>query len=149
MENNNEHTKPKSWFKRNWIWALPAGGCLTVIIITIVLTVVGISTFSDDIEAGIKNQQQIVNKALLDAEQNQEVITILGEPLESTGSKDFRSSLDNGVRNSTYAIPITGPKGSGSIQIITHGSGEETVYDLYMVTIDGSSAAIDLKVALE
>jgi len=149
MQNNNELIKPKSWFKRNWIWAMPVGGCLTVIIVTIIVMGVGIFAFSDDIEAGIEKQQQIVNKALLDAEQNQEVITILGEPLESNGPKDFRSSLDNGVRNSTYSIPIAGSKGNGTIRIITHQRGEEIVYDLYMVTINDSNQTIDLKNASE
>ena len=149
MQNNNELVKPKSWFKRNWIWALPVGGCLTVFIVTIVLMGVGIFAFSDDIKAGIENQQKIIDQALLDAEHNQEVIAILGEPLENNGSREFNSSLDNGVRNSTYSIPITGPKRSGAIQIITHQRGEEIVYDLYMVTIDGSNETIDLKDLLE
>lgn len=149
MENNNELVKPKSWFKRNWIWAMPLGGCLTVIIFTIVLMTVGVFAFSDDIKAGMENQQRIIDQALLDVENNQDVIAILGEPLENNGAREFSSSLDNGIRNSTYAIPITGPNGSGAIQIITHGSDNETVYDLYMVTIDGSNEVVDLKTALE
>lgn len=149
MENNNELVKPKSWFKRNWIWAMPVGGCLTVIIVTIVLMGIGISAFSDDIKAGMENQQRIIDQALLDAENNQDVIAILGKPLENNGAREFSSSLDNGIRNSTYSIPITGPKGSGAVQIIIHENGEKTMYDLYMVTIDGSSEIVDLITPLE
>lgn len=109
----------------------------------------GISVFSDNIKAGIENQQQIVNKALLDAEQNQEVITILGDPIESSGSKDSSNSIDNRIRYSTYSIPIIGSKGTGTIRIITHQKGEETMYDLYTVTINSSNETIDLKDALE
>lgn len=143
--NNNQLVERKSWFKRNWIWAMPVGGCLTVIIVTIVLMAVGIFAFADDIQAGMESQQQIIEQALVDANKNQEVITLLGEPLENNGSREFSSSLDNGVRNSVYSIPITGPQGTGAIQIMTHVAGEETVYDLYMVTIDGTNTAIDLK----
>mgnify|MGYP001823520832 FL=1 len=30
---NNELLPEKSWWNRNWTWALPVGGCLTVLII--------------------------------------------------------------------------------------------------------------------
>jgi len=29
----NEHTQQKNWFVRNWLWVVPVGGCLTIILL--------------------------------------------------------------------------------------------------------------------
>jgi len=141
MENNNQLVERKSWFKRNWIWALPVGGCLTVFVITIVLMGVGIFAFADDIQEDIATEQKIIDQGLLDAQQNQEVIAILGEPIEINGSGERNVSIFNGVKSSISATPIKGPKGEATIHI----SITDETYNSYLVVIEGTNQEIDLK----
>jgi len=139
MENNNQLIERPSWWKRNWKWAMPVGGCLTVIIITIVLFVGGIFALADQIKTSTGSDQ-----ALLDAQQNPEIIAILGEPIESNGFGQFNVSINNGVKTSNSSTPIKGPKGEGVIQISSREENGETVYDLYIFTAEGSDDVIDL-----
>ncbi len=139
MDNNNELIERPSWWKRNWKWAMPVGGCLTVIIITIILFVGGIFALADQIKTSTGSDE-----ALLDAQQNPEIIAILGEPIESNGFGQFNVFINNGVKTSNSLTPIKGPKGEGVIQISSREENGKTVYDLYIFTAEGSDEVIDL-----
>ena len=145
MENNNQPIERKSWFKHNWIWALPVGGCLTVIVLTIVLMVVGIYSFADEIQEGIVTEQAIIDQGLLDAQQNQEVIAILGEPIEINGIGEHSVSVYNGVKSSIVATPIIGPNGEATIHISISEENDIKTYNSYLVVIAGTNQEIDLK----
>jgi hypothetical protein len=140
MDNQNELIERPSWWKRNWKWAVPAGGCLTIIIIAVVLIVGGAFAFANKIKTASGSDE-----ALIQVQSNQEVIAVLGEPIESDGFGSFNISINNGEKRSNATTPIKGPNGTGVIHIITSGEDDEKVYEVYNVTIDGSDQVIELE----
>jgi hypothetical protein len=140
MDNQNELIERPSWWKRNWKWAVPAGGCLTIIIIAVVLIVGGAFAFANKIKTASGSDE-----ALIQVQSNQEVIAVLGTPIESDGFGSFNISINNGEKRSNATTPIKGPNGTGVIHIITSGEDDEKVYEVYNVTIDGSDQVIELE----
>ncbi|AWH73990.1 hypothetical protein DCS32_07410 [Dokdonia sp. Dokd-P16] len=139
MDNQNELIERPSWWKRNWKWAVPVGGCLTVIIIAVVLIVGGAFAFANKIKTASGSDE-----ALIQVQSNQEVIAVLGEPIESDGFGSFNISINNGEKRSNATTPIKGPNGTGVIHLITSGEDDKKVYEVYNVTIDGSDQVIEL-----
>ncbi len=139
MDNQNELIERPSWWKRNWKWAVPVGGCLSVIIIAVVLIVGGAFAFANKIKTASGSDE-----ALIQVQSNQEVIAVLGEPIESDGFGSFNISINNGEKRSNATTPIKGPNGTGVIHLITSGEDDKKVYEVYNVTIDGSDQVIEL-----
>ena len=139
MNNQNELIENPSWWKRNWKWAVPAGGCLTVIIVAVILVVGGAFAFANKIKTASGSDE-----ALTQAQSNQELIAVLGEPIESDGFGSFNISINNDVKTSNATLPIKGPDGTGVIHVITRNEGDDIIYDVYNVTIDGSDQVIEL-----
>lgn len=135
MENN----KQKSWFGRNWLWVLPLGGCLTIILII----VFGIGALFFGISTAIKDSTP-VEYAIERAKNNDEVEQILGHNIEIDGMFNGNLSLidDGGIVD--ISIPIKGDKGYG--KLIVKGEkfdGEWVFEDLYII-IKGSAEKINL-----
>ncbi len=144
MDHNNELIERPSWWKGNWKWVVPAGGCLTLLIIGIVVIVGGVFALTNKIKSETGS-----DAALLAAQQNSELIRILGEPIEKNGFGGFNISIDGDTQTSNSIIPIKGPNGTASITISTHQENNKTMYDVYLITIDDSDQEIDLKPLLE
>lgn len=140
MDNQNELIRRPNWWKRNWKWALPVGGCLTIIIIGIAILVGGVYTFANKIKTETGTET-----ALIEAQANPEIISILGEPIESNGFGSFNISIKNGVKTSNSTIPIKGPNGEGTIHISTRDEDDNKIYDVYNVTFEGSDKIVNLK----
>ncbi|TVZ52427.1 cytochrome c oxidase assembly factor Coa1 family protein [Dokdonia sp. Hel_I_53] len=140
MENNNELIERPSWWKRNWKWAVPVGGCLTIIIVGIIILLGGVFALTNKIKTETNS-----DTALRDAQQNTELISIIGEPIESNGFGSYNISIDIGVKTANSTVPIKGPNGTAIINISTRKEDEKTVYEVYMITIDDSDRVIDLK----
>lgn len=139
MENQNELIDQPSWWKRNWKWAVPVGGCMTIIIVGIIFIAVGAYTFASKIKDASGS-----DAALIEAQSNQELIAILGEPIESNGFGSFNVSIKDGTKTANSTTPIKGPNGEATINIVTRGEGDDKVYEVYNVTINGSDQVIEL-----
>ncbi len=122
----------KSWFGRNWIWALPVGGCLTVILIIIF----GIGALFFGVSKILKDSTP-VEYAIERAENNAEVKQILGHNIEIDGMFNGNLSLNNDDGTVDMSIPIKGEKEYG--KLIIKGEkydGEWTYEDLYIIIKD-------------
>jgi Cytochrome oxidase complex assembly protein 1 len=107
-----EQPSRPSWWSRNWKWALPVG-CVTPLVLCgglvggILFLVIGTLKSSD-----------VYSGALSRAKADQHVRTAIGEPIEPgyfvTGSIDI--SGNSGYAN--LAIPVSGPKGRGTIHAV-------------------------------
>ena len=140
MDNQNELIEKPSWWKRNWKWAVPVGGCLSIVVIGVILIVGGVFAFANKIKTASGSDE-----ALAQVQSNQEVIAVLGEPIESDGFGSFNISFNNGEKRTNATTPIKGPNGTGVIHIITIGEDDKKVYEVYNVTIDGSDQVIELE----
>lgn len=134
-----ENTVPKSWWSRNWKWAVPVGGCLTMIILLIAFAgtlFVGITSIMKDSAA--------FNDALKKVKDNPELIEILGEPIEENGMTSGGINYDNGLKTAKLTIPIKGPKGEATIHVEGEGVGDTWTYQVMKVFVTDSNTVIDL-----
>jgi len=128
----------KEWWDRNWKWFLPIG-CLGALIVltafvaTILAVVFGIFKYSD-----------VYMESLAQAQVNPAVIEALGSPVKE-GFFVFGSIHVTGpAGEADLAIPISGPKGSGTIYVVATKSAGRWQFTILEVEIKDLEDRIDL-----
>ncbi len=135
---NNELVPQPSWWKRNWKWVVPVGGCLTVIILFIVFVgslIWGAASLIGDSQPA-EYAMELINK-------DEDMIRLLGTPIEKDGMVQGNVNWSNGDKSANLTIPVSGPEGKGTLIVNARGKGEEWIYDRIEVLI-GDEEAIDL-----
>ncbi len=135
---NNELVPQPSWWKRNWKWVVPVGGCLTVIILFIVFVgslIWGAASLIGDSQPA-EYAMELINK-------DDDMIRLLGTPIEKDGMVQGNVNWSNGDKSANLTIPVSGPEGKGTLYVNARGKGEEWIYDRIEVLI-GDEEAIDL-----
>ena len=135
---NNELVPQPSWWKSNWKWVLPVGGCLSIIVIGIIV----MGTIFYSVSSAIEDSQPY-EYALEKINTDQDLINALGSPIVKDGFISSSWSYDNGEKSANMAIPISGPKGEGTLYVEATGEGDEWVYNVIRVEI-GDDNLIDL-----
>src|SRR3954447_15527694 len=106
----------RSWWSRNWKWAVPVGclgslavcgGGITIFFFVIYGAITGAIKSSDAYEQGMAA-----------ARANQEVVAALGQPIESGFWVSGNIDVNGSSGNVEVSIPISGPKGSGTLYIV-------------------------------
>ena len=135
----NEYVQQKSWFSRNWIWVVPTGGCLLIIIL-----------FAFGIGAAIFGVSKIFTSsapyeyAVEQASKNPNVIELLGDPVETAGIMQGNISTTNDSGEVNIKIPLKGPKGKGSVTIKGKKINGEWFYEELYVIIKETNEKINL-----
>ncbi len=137
----DEQTYQKNWFGRNWKWAVPTFGCLTIIILAIVFAgtlFLGVTTmFKDSIP---------YKEAMTSLKSNETVIAQLGEPIETNGMIKGNIDIKGNQGSADYKIPVKGPKGEATLMVIAEKFNGNWKYEILQVTFDESGEKIDLLV---
>ena len=119
----------KSWFSRNWIWAVPGCGCLGVILVI----VFGVGATFFGIRNFVKNSTPY-EYAVAQATTNLDVIEILGDPVETDGVMSGDISIQNKGGNANFTVPIKGFNGLGTLVVSAERFDGKWVYeDLYVI----------------
>ena len=129
----------KSWFKRNWKWVVPTGGCLLFIILAIVLVgsiFVGVTGLMSDSPAYVD--------AMKKASTHKELIEQIGEPIEQNGIMGGSIKYSNGENSADITIPIKGDKGEATIRVEGSGTDKNWIYRTMEVYISDTDEIIDL-----
>lgn len=128
----------KGWFSRNWKWLLPVGcvGLLAagVAVVLLILSFVFGAIKSSDV------YQQAVSKASADSA----VVRELGQPIEAGWMVSGSINVSGPGGSADLAIPISGPKGKGTIYAVATKSAGRWTFTQLQVEPEGSSARIDL-----
>lgn len=127
------------WWSRNWKWFVPTGCCLTPLVL--LAAFVAFLVFS---VGGVLKHSDAYKNAVARAKADSRVTSALGTPISEGWfvSGSVHTSLGSGDANLT--IPISGPKGKGTITAVASKSGGEWTYSKLEVKIDGSGETIDL-----
>ncbi|MDY8135065.1 cytochrome c oxidase assembly factor Coa1 family protein [Aquimarina sp. 2201CG5-10] len=136
MENQ---TPKKSWFARNWGWAVPVGGCLTIIILFFVFlgsVIFGVSE--------LMTGSDPYNEGLAKAQQDDYIIELLGEPIETDGIMQGELSFKNNTGKANISIPIKGPEGKAKVYVVGTKQNDEWDYSEMYVIIKETDEQIDL-----
>ncbi len=135
----SEYMQQKSWFSRNWIWVVPTGGCLLVIL----LFVFGIGAAIFGVTKLISNSTPY-EYALDKTKTDERVINILGEPIETNGIMQGNISINNSSGEADIRIPIKGPNGKAFVIVKAEKYDDEWDYDELYVEIKETGEQINL-----
>jgi hypothetical protein len=133
------------WWSRNWKWFLPTGCCLgTLLCLILAVAVFGFSIFAifSGVSAALKGSEPY-KVAVARAKADDKVTTALGTPL-SEGFPTGSINTNNDKGDVDFSIPISGPKGKGTIYVVGTRSGGTWTYSKMSVTITGTGETIDL-----
>jgi hypothetical protein len=128
---NNELVPQPSWWKRNWKWVVPVGGCFTLIIGAIVLFTsiyFGVSNIMEESQP-YEYALELINK-------DEQLIKVLGSPIEKDGMFQGNISWTNGNKVAKITVPVYGPKGEGRLFIDATGEGDEWNYHEIRVEVN-------------
>ena len=137
-----EPEKP-SWWDRNWKWALPVGCLSTLVLFTAVVGLFAYAIFGF-VTSTMKSTDAY--KSAMTAAQNSSAVTeALGTPLTVgwliSGSFDIKGSKGS----VDISIPISGPKGTGTLFVVATKSAGIWTYQTLAAEIDKTKQRIELE----
>lgn len=124
----------RSWLGRNWKWLLAAVFvCGAVFVVGIFTLVMGAMRGSD-----------VAREATARAQANALVGQRLGSPISEGWIVGGSINVSPGAGDADLSVPISGPKGKGTVYVRAQKAGGAWSYNLMEATIEGSSERIDL-----
>ncbi len=133
------HPQPmqRSWLERDALWKIPLG-CLVLLLLAGVFVTVLIAVITASFHNSVAYQQ-----ALAKASENQQVRDLIGEPIKAGWFSSGQISVNGGTGKADLSIPISGPRGKGTIRAIARKNGVWN-FTWLQVTIEGRSQSINL-----
>jgi TonB family protein len=127
----------KGCLGRNWKWAVPLG-CVTLILI-LVAGVGGIFFFA---MSALKSSD-VYKGALVRAQRSPAAAGMLGEPIKDGWLVKGNVSFSGGSGNANLEIPVSGPKGSGTLYARAVNEGGAWMYErLDLVASSGERVSL-------
>ena len=139
MENVAPIPPRPGWWSRNWKWFVPTGCCLTPLLLG-----GGVLAFFVVVIFGALKQTDVYKMAVARAKGDSRVIAALGTPVEEGWYLSGNTNVNGGSGNADLSIPISGPKGKGTIYAVATKSAGEWTYSKLVVKIDSTGETIDL-----
>ena len=101
----------RNWWTRNWKWFVPTG-CLTLLLFfaAFVLSIILVAF-------GAIKSTEIYRDALAKAKSHPAVIEALGEPIKDGLFVSGNTNVNAASGEANLSIPISGPKGKGTIYV--------------------------------
>jgi len=127
-----------NWWKRNWKWFVPLG-CVTMALLF--LAFVGSILL---IVFSAMKATDVYKEALARAKADPAVIEALGLPIKDGFLMSGNTNVDGASGESNLAIPISGPKGKGTIYVSANKSLGQWNYSGLVVEIGQTHQRIDL-----
>lgn len=135
----DENRSQKSWFGRNWKWAVPSLGCLVIIVIAVFLAGAMVVKVTD-----LFKESTPYSEGMAALKSNELVIEEIGEPIEPNGMFQGNVHYSNDGGNADIKVPVKGPKGEATLLVIGEELNGEWTYIKMEVTISGTDKKIDL-----
>lgn len=127
---NNELLPEQSWWKRNWTWALPIGGCLTLLIIigiSIATIFFGVTSMLED--------SVPLEYALEKINSDPDIVEQMGYPIEKNGMIQGEFNLNNDEKRVDMKVPIQGTEDNGTLFIKATAKGDNWTYHEIRVVV--------------
>ncbi|QTD39059.1 hypothetical protein JL193_07365 [Polaribacter batillariae] len=138
-----EEIAQKNWFQRNWMWAVPVGGCGCGCIAVILFFVFGIGATFFGISKIFEESIPIKYATEL-AKNNPKVVATLGDSIETYGMPSGNISLNNNDGEIDFSIPIKGLKDKGTLVVKGIKIDGKWIYEDLYVSIKNSQEQINL-----
>src|SRR5262245_47138900 len=111
------------WWSRNWKWLVPVG-CLSLLA-TCGCCIGGSILFTFNSIKASHAYQEAVAKAKADPD----VQAAIGKPVEAGWMVQFNASVQNDETVTRARIPLSGPKGEGSLHVVARERGKELHFE--------------------
>ena len=134
-------TEPEAkgnWWTRNWKWFVPTG-CLTIV----VLFVAFVGSIVMIVFSAIKSTDPYKD-AFARAKMHPAVIEALGSPIKEGFFVSGNTNVNGAAGEANLSIPISGPKGKGTIYVKAKKSLGRWSYSDLVVEIQKTGHRIDL-----
>ncbi|MFN2476635.1 MAG: cytochrome c oxidase assembly factor Coa1 family protein [Chthoniobacterales bacterium] len=140
---NTPHTSPtvprRGWWSRNWKWFVPTG-CLSLIaLFCIFIALIVFVVF------GAMKSTDVYKTAVARAKSNPAVTAALGSPITEGMFLSGSANTSGGSGTADLSIPISGPKGKGTIYVTATKAGGDWDYSKLYVEVDKTKERIQLK----
>ena len=134
-----QEPEKKNWWDRNWKWVVPVG-CLTGI-----AAFVGFIALIMMIGFGAMKASDVYREALAIAKADPAVVEALGTPIKAGFFTSGNINVNGPSGNADLSIPISGPKGKGTIYVEATKSAGEWLFSRLEVAIAGAQERIYLQ----
>jgi len=131
-------TYEPNWWNRNWKWFVPVG-CLSMLLLFAAFIALMIS-----LVFGMMKSSDVYSQALTRAQANPAVVEALGSPIRDGYLTSGNISETGPSGTAELSIPISGPKGSGTIYLEARKSTGQWSFDKLVVEIEKTNRRIDL-----
>jgi hypothetical protein len=127
-----------SWWNRNWKWFLP------VIIVGSIAMFVCFFAMVFTFVTGTMKSSGAYKQAVTTAHADTRVVDALGSPLKQGVFISGNINLNNSSGRANLSIPISGPKGKGTIYVVAIKTAGAWNFSKLLVQIEATSEKIDL-----
>jgi hypothetical protein len=129
--------REKGWWQRNWKWVVPAASLvlLAAFVGGVLALVVGVFRSSD-----------VYQEALARVRAHPEVVAYLGQPVEPGFLPSGSINISGSGGDARLEIPVSGPKGSGTIYLEAKREAGEWQYSRLLFVGSGGQPRIDMLV---
>jgi hypothetical protein len=127
-----------NWWTRNWKWFVPTG-CLSIALLFVAFAAsVVLIVFS-----AVKSTD-VYKDALARAKAHPAVIEVLGSPVTEGFLVSGNTNVNGASGEANLSIPVSGPKGNGTIYVAATKSLGRWAYSGLVMEIAGTHRRIDL-----
>ena len=131
--------QPAGWWSRNWKWFVPTGCCLTPLVLGGAFV-----AFLVLVVFGAMKQSDAYKMAVARAKSDPRVTSALGTPISEGWFLSGNTNVNGASGDADLTIPISGPKGKGTIYAVATKSAGDWTYSKLVVKIDSTGETIDL-----
>jgi hypothetical protein len=131
-------TPRPNWWKRNWKWFVPLGCFTMVLVLLIFVGSILVIVFS------AMKSTDVYKDALARAKTDPAVIEALGSPIKDGFLMSGNTNVNGAAGESNLSIPISGPKGKGTIYVSAQKSLGKWMYSGLVVELAQTHQRIDL-----
>jgi Cytochrome oxidase complex assembly protein 1 len=131
-------TPRSNWWKRNWKWFVPLG-CFSVTLLFLAF----VGSILVVVFSAMKSTR-LYKSSLARAKADPAVIEALGLPIRDGFLVSGNTNVNGASGESNLAIPISGPKGRGTIYVSTNKSLGQWNYSGLVVEVGQPHERIDL-----
>lgn len=133
-------TTEKNWWQRNWKWVVPVvGGIILLGVICTALPFITLFGIFENFKSSALYQT-----ALKEVNSNPDVVQALGEPIEAGWWVNGSINISGPSGQANLAIPISGPKDSGTLYLIGLKTAGQWRFMTLEVAVDGQDERINL-----
>jgi hypothetical protein len=136
MEINQPQTR--NWWDRNWKWFVPVG-CLSLCVL-----LVGFVALIMSLAFGMMKSSDVYKEAVVRTRANPAVVSALGIPLKEGYFISGNINISGPSGTAELAIPVSGPKGNGTVYLEARKSAGEWTFSKLVVKIEQTGQRIDL-----